>query len=201
MSSQNVVDPAGAWSLAARLTAWYAGSAFLLILAATGFLYWSLVSNLEREDDQFLADKVHILRVFLREKPYDAAPLKQEAEWEGAASQHAQFYVRILDPGGRIIVETPGMRDDLAADIFEAFAQAKQIYLQRLETGKIEKPTKVDELHRRVMAISGDPLPYGLPANRQPLEELIEAALEQGIITRRVDVDELFPRNTHALTG
>src|SRR5947209_6578199 len=118
MSSKNVLKPATPWSLAARLTAWYAGSAFLLILAATGFLYWALVTNLDREDDQYLADKVHILRVFLREKPHDAAPLKQEAEWEWAASQHAQFSVRILDESGRAIVETPGMREDLAADVF-----------------------------------------------------------------------------------
>src|SRR5437762_219344 len=49
------------WSLAARLTAWYTASAFVLILLATGFLYWVLYSNLEREDDQYLADKVRIL--------------------------------------------------------------------------------------------------------------------------------------------
>jgi len=120
MSLKNVPEPAAPWSLAARLTAWYAGSAFLLILAATGFLYWALVNNLDREDDQYLADKVHILRVFIREKPHDATPLKQEAEWEGAVSQHAQFYVRILDERGRPIVETPGMREELAPGIFPA---------------------------------------------------------------------------------
>src|SRR5262249_38104737 len=124
MSSKNVLKPAAPWSLAARLTAWYAGSAFLLILAATGFLYWALVTNLDREDDEYLADKVHILRVFLREKPHDIAPLKQEAEWEWAASQHAQFLVRILDEGGRPIVETPGMGDNLAPDVFLAVAAA-----------------------------------------------------------------------------
>src|SRR5947209_15192965 len=120
MSSKNVLTPATPWSLAARLTAWYAGSAFLLILAATGFLYWALVTNLDREDDQYLADKVHILRTFLREKPHDATPLRQEAEWEWAASQHAQFSMRILDERGRSIVETPGMVEDLAPDVFPA---------------------------------------------------------------------------------
>jgi two-component system heavy metal sensor histidine kinase CusS len=106
------------WSLAARLTAWYAGSAFLLILAATGFLYWALVTHLARGDDQFLADKVHILRVFLREKPHDITPLKQEAEWEWAASQNAQFYVRIQDTDGHRVIETPGMDKELAPAIF-----------------------------------------------------------------------------------
>src|SRR5262249_46291852 len=58
------------------------------------------------------------LRTFLREKPEDATPLKQEAEWEWAASQHAQFSVRILDEHGQPIVETPGMAEELAADVF-----------------------------------------------------------------------------------
>ncbi|HLJ92476.1 MAG TPA: heavy metal sensor histidine kinase [Gemmataceae bacterium] len=120
MSSTHVRKPTVPWSLAARLTAWYAGSAFLLILAATAFLYWALVANLDREDDQYLADKVRILRAFIRDKPHDAAPLKQEAEWEWAASQHAQFCVRILDGTGRPIVETPGMQADLSPDLFPA---------------------------------------------------------------------------------
>lgn len=124
MSPKNVLEPAASWSLAARLTAWYAGSAFLLILAATGFLYWALVSNLDREDDQFLADKVHILRLFIREKPHDITPLVQEAEWEWAASQHAQLSVRILDADGRAVVETPGMGEELAPTLFPTPADA-----------------------------------------------------------------------------
>ena len=42
------------WSLAARLTAWYAGSAFVLVVAATGFLYWASIRNIDHEDDQVL---------------------------------------------------------------------------------------------------------------------------------------------------
>ena len=62
MSSPTAAERAPArppWSLAARLTAWYAGSAFLLLAAATGFLYWALVRNLDQEDDQHLANQVH----------------------------------------------------------------------------------------------------------------------------------------------
>src|SRR5260370_38666858 len=106
MSLKNVPKPTAPWSLAARLTAWYAGSAFLLILAATGFLCWALVSNLDREDDQFLADKVRLLRALLRDRPEDLRALRQEAEWEWAASQYAQFSVRVLDESGQPIIET-----------------------------------------------------------------------------------------------
>jgi 4,5-dihydroxyphthalate decarboxylase len=90
---------------------------------------------------------------------------------------------------------------DLAPDLFNAFAQAKRLYVERLKAGKIEKPTPVDEVHRRVMEITGDPLPYGIEPNRRVLEDLIESSLAQGIITRPVTVDELFPRNTHGLVA
>jgi len=86
---------------------------------------------------------------------------------------------------------------DLAADIFKAFAQSKELYVQRLRSGKIEKPTKIDELHRRVMEITGrDPLPYRIAPNRQALEEIVQAAVEQKIIARSVPVEELFALGT-----
>ena len=66
---------------------------------------------------------------------------------------------------------------------------------------QIEKPTEVDELHQRVMEITGDPLPYGIAPNRQVIEELIGHALKQGIITKPVTVEELFVPSTRGLTG
>jgi 4,5-dihydroxyphthalate decarboxylase len=91
---------------------------------------------------------------------------------------------------------------NLAADIFNAFARSKEIYVQRLKSGEIEKPTKIDELHRRVMEITGrDPLPYGIAPNRQELEEIVQSALEQNIITRSMAVEELFPRSTRDLSA
>ena len=92
--------------------------------------------------------------------------------------------------------------EDLAPDLFNAFAEAKRIYVRRLQGGQIENPTRVDDLHRRVMEITGrDPLPYGIASNRQTLEEVIQYALEQRIIARPVTVEELFPPSTHRLAG
>jgi 4,5-dihydroxyphthalate decarboxylase len=91
---------------------------------------------------------------------------------------------------------------DLAPDIFHAFAEAKRDYVRRLQAGEIQRPARVDDLHRRVMEITGrDPLPYGIAPNRQVLDELIQYAFEQRIIRRQVTVEELFPPNTHALVG
>ena len=89
----------------------------------------------------------------------------------------------------------------LAADAFNAFAQSKRVYIDRLKGGKIEKPTAVDEMHRRVMEITGDPLPYGLAPNRRVIDELIQHALTQGIITKAVTADELFVPSTRKLVG
>ena len=89
----------------------------------------------------------------------------------------------------------------LAADVFDAFAASKNVYLERLRAGRIEKPTEMDELHRRVMQITGDPLPYGIAPNRQVIEELIGHAVKQGIISKPVTVEELFVPSTRGLTG
>ena len=49
--------------------------------------------------------------------------------------------------------------------------------------------------------IGRDPVPYGIEANRQTIGEVIDYALEQGIINNRVSVESLFAANTLGLTG
>ena len=90
----------------------------------------------------------------------------------------------------------------LAEELFEAFAEAKRLYVGKLRAGAIEKPTAADEVHRRVMEITGgDPLPYGIEPNRGTLEELVASAREQGIISRAPAIEELFARGTRNLVG
>jgi 4,5-dihydroxyphthalate decarboxylase len=85
----------------------------------------------------------------------------------------------------------------LAAQIFNAFAESKKRYVQHLSSGQIDKPTAVDDMHRRVMAITGaDPLPYGIAPNRAMLEQALQSALTQGIITQPVEIDALFAPTT-----
>jgi 4,5-dihydroxyphthalate decarboxylase len=96
-----------------------------------------------------------------------------------------------------LIARHPG----LAADVFDAFAQAKRLYVDRLKAGQIEKPTEVDEVHKRVLAITGDPLPYGIAPNSKVIDALIGHALMQGIITKPVTAEELFAPGTHGLVA
>jgi 4,5-dihydroxyphthalate decarboxylase len=96
-----------------------------------------------------------------------------------------------------LIAKYPG----LATDTFNAFAAAKRVYLDRLKREQIAKPTAVDKLHQRVTEIIGDPLPYGIGANRKTLEELIGHARTQAIIATSVTPDDLFAAETRQLSG
>jgi len=92
-----------------------------------------------------------------------------------------------------------GAHPDLAADLFDAFARAKTIYIERLKAGQVGAASSTDQVFRRVMDITGDPLPYGIAPNRAALESLVQYAVEQHILPRSVPVEELFVPSTRAL--
>jgi ABC-type nitrate/sulfonate/bicarbonate transport system substrate-binding protein len=93
-------------------------------------------------------------------------------------------------------------RPELAADVFDAFARSKQLYVERLRAAQIPAPTPVDRMHRRVMELTGaDPLPYGLDTNRGVLEELLDHAVRQRILDAPTRLDDLFAAGTHDLSG
>ena len=74
-------------SIGFRLTVWYAITAFSLVLFATGVLYWALVTNLDRVDDQFLQNEIHLTRTLLHDLPDDTgcslAALREELSIHG----------------------------------------------------------------------------------------------------------------------
>ena len=90
---------------------------------------------------------------------------------------------------------------DLAPDLFNAFAEAKRIYVESLKAGHGDPASAADQTSLRVMEKLGDPFPYGIEPNRQMLESLVQYAVEQGILNRPVAVNDLFPANTRTLKG
>ena len=106
------------WSLALRLTAWYVGSSFAILLTATIALYLILIGNVRRAQDEFLADKVRFIREMLQKKPDDLADLKEEVEATWAPMQFARVYVRVIDGSGNVIAESPEMSDRLDVAMF-----------------------------------------------------------------------------------
>jgi len=85
-----------------------------------------------------------------------------------------------------VLAAHPGV----ASDLFNAFSDAKRLYVARLEAGVAENSD--DEFFKRVMDVIGDPLPYGIEPNRRMLEAIIGHAVEQGIIPRPFTVEEIF---------
>jgi 4,5-dihydroxyphthalate decarboxylase len=129
----------------------------------------------------------------------DVGPLIPDAgEAAFAALRDRGFY-----PINHLIVVKDELLDahpDLALDLFEAFADAKNRYVDRLRAGAIVSPTPTDAFYARVMQITGrDPLPYGIEPSRSVLETLIRHAVDQNILDRSVAVETLFPERTHAL--
>lgn len=95
-----------------------ASTAILLLLAA-GFLYWVLDRNLDARDHALLMSKVQVLRLLLREQPGKTELLANEVEHEASESP-LSYYLRILDSGGRVLMETPGMKEILPVSVFPA---------------------------------------------------------------------------------
>ena len=130
----------------------------------------------------------------------DVKPLIDDAREEGFRALRE----RGLYPINHTLVvrdDVLGANPDLAQDIFDAFAAAKRRYITRLAAGAIEQPSADDGVFKRVMDMTGDPLPYGIEPNRRMLEAVVRYSLEQGIISRGVTVDALFPPNTYDLTA
>ncbi|MGO9520038.1 MAG: HAMP domain-containing protein, partial [Candidatus Korobacteraceae bacterium] len=96
-----------------------------LVFCATASLYLVLESELEKSTDLFLADKVHVLRTMLRERPDDWDALREEIELESAARRYEQFYIRLLDQRNTLLLMTPGMADLLDLEQLASQTQSR----------------------------------------------------------------------------
>lgn len=100
-------------SIALRLTVWYAFSALAMILLATGYLYWVLVTNLDREDGRVLTDNLNNIRFLIHSVPSGALRLEAEEAATWPQPPAPQIYFRVFDQDARLLVETPGMSEEL----------------------------------------------------------------------------------------
>lgn len=115
--------PIGArWAMTRWLTVYYTLSVFVLLAAASAFLYWELASNLFRQDKDFLAYKMRVLTVLLERRPLDRSAVDQEVleEAEISGQSPAPFFLRVLDNRGRLVDETPGMSTIVPVSAFRS---------------------------------------------------------------------------------
>lgn len=131
----------------------------------------------------------------------DVLPLISDAEQAGFAALRSRGHY----PINHLVVvkdDVLAAHPEVSVEVFDAFARAKALYVDQLRDGTLGTSAPADGTYRRVMEVTGaDPLPYGLAPNRAVLEELIGHAVDQSILARPMDLDELFAAGTHDLTA
>ena len=78
----------------------------------------------------------------------------------------------------------------IAKALFDAFVESKERYRAQLAAGA--SVSDKDDFYRRMAAIVGDPLPYGVTANRPAIDALITYCHQQGLLGKRYAMDEMF---------
>ena len=106
------------------------------------------------------------------------------AEWYGRTGIYPMHSLLVIRDD--VLAERPG----LANALYEALSEGKRRYLSRLEDGTAD--AQIDSRYRKQQKVVGDPLPYGLKANRPTLEALMGYAVQQKLIPRALPVEDLF---------
>ena len=142
------------------------------------------------------------------------------ANWEAAAAQavaaptaaqlvplfpnaralEVEWYqrTRIFPIHGLIVIKNAVLVEHpwVAPELLRAFQASKDLHLQHLATAG---PSTAEDrliLENQELIGGGDPLPFGLAANRPTIEALIQYAYSQKIIPAKVQPEEAFVSNT-----
>lgn len=86
-----------------------------------------------------------------------------------------------------VLARHPG----LAKTLFEAFVQARDNYLERIESGQASEAE--DLRYQRLGEWMGNPLPYGLEENAASFAALVRYVHQQGLIPHRPALTQVFP--------
>lgn len=89
----------------------------------------------------------------------------------------------------------------VAMNLFKAFDEAKRRSQERLcdlTASRVPVPWAAAISGEFGAAFGDDPFPYGLEANRKTLDAFCRFAHDQGVTTRRMRPDELFPQEVRA---
>lgn len=75
--------------------------------------------------------------------------------------------------------------------LFTAFRNAHDIWVAHLNSG-VELSGKDKSYKDLVSVVGSDPLPYGIAANRNSIEAMHDYAWKQGLLSRRMSVEDMF---------
>ncbi len=112
-----------------------------------------------------------------------------------AAELEAEWYARtgIYPMHGTVVVKDEVLAEHpwVARSLFDAFSQAKEEWLARLDAGQGD--AQADKKYAKLRKIVGhDPLPYGMQANLPTIRALEATAFKQQLTPRRMEIAELF---------
>jgi two-component system heavy metal sensor histidine kinase CusS len=161
-------------TLAFRLSAAYSLAGLVLVILATASLYIVLRTELDRSTELFLADKLHVLRTMLRERPDDEDALREEIVLESQARRYQQFYIRLLDEQDVPIMTTPGMAEQL--DLAELAGRTR---------GRSERSFAMAGRHGRPFRVASAAVAVGTPPTHSDTVQIaIDISQEEELLAR-----------------
>lgn len=161
-------------TLAFRLTAGYALAGLCLVFLATASLYLVLRTELEKSTDLFLADKLHVVRTLLRERPEDWDALREEIELESAARRYEQFYIRLLNDRATPLLTTPGMAEQLDLSLLASQIQSRP-----------DHPFSMKGTHGQSFWVTSASAEVGSPSTRtDTIEIAIDVSQQEALLAR-----------------
>ncbi len=97
-----------------------------------------------------------------------------------------------------IVVKESVMKENpwVATSLLDAFSKAKEVWKRYTSSdfGGLAWASPYIQEEERVLG--QDPYPYGIKGNRKVLETLIQYSVEQGVLKKKIKIEELFPPNT-----
>lgn len=112
-------------SIASQLVFLFASAAAFLLCCGLGILYWIVVRHAFEEDRVVLADKVFAVQADLRS---GGGPHLLRDELRALhGGERAAYWVRVIDPAGKTVAETPGMSRWLPSELFPRAASGKPV--------------------------------------------------------------------------
>src|SRR2546421_6857544 len=103
-------------SIATRLVLLFTICAALLLSCGLGAFYWIVVRHAFEEDNAVLADKLAAIRSDLKQSN-GIITVDRELK-NRRAGEPVVYWMRIIDPAGSVVTETPGMDRLLPPEVF-----------------------------------------------------------------------------------
>src|SRR5262245_1714242 len=103
-------------SIATQLVLLFTLCAAFLLSCSLGIFYWIVVRHAFEEDNAVLADRLGAIRTELKQ-PDGINKVDRELK-NSRAAEPAVYWIRVIDPGGNVVTETPKMGDSLPPNVF-----------------------------------------------------------------------------------